>query len=78
MLRKTLNNFFEGRFYDLSSFDSRFLSEAGTGVKTLDVHDHSYTTPVPGHTPISVSGDLDVPGTGKEEDFPYICLYVSR
>ena len=78
MLRKTLNIFFVCRFYDLSSFDSRFPSEAGTGVKTLDGHDHSYTTHIAGHTPKSVSGDLDVPGTGKEEEFSYIALFVSR
>ena len=78
MLRKTLNNFFVCRFYNFTSFDSRFLSEAGTGLKTLDVHDHSYATPIAGHTPISVSGDLDVPGTGEEDDFPYIELFVSR
>jgi hypothetical protein len=78
MLRKTLYNFFVCRFYDFTSFDFRFLSEAGTGLKTLDVHDHSYATPIAGHTPISFSGDLDVPGTGKEEDFPYIELFVSR
>ena len=76
-VKKNLKYFFICRFYDWASFDSRFPSEAGTGLKTLDVHDHSYATPIAGHSPISVSGDLDVPGTGKE-DFPYIECFVSR
>jgi hypothetical protein len=92
MLIKNFKYFFVGRFYDLTSFDSRFLSETATGVKILDVHDHSYATsdsmPKAGHTPISVPGTssstitspvrVDNPNLGKVEDFPYNEIFISR
>ena len=63
-------------------FNSRVPSESVSGLKIVEIRDHSYAMPDAMNkfdcAPISALGDLDEPFFGNPKDFEYDEIFVSR